>query len=114
MTRIGISAFRGSADSFTAALAENNIPYHELDRLSDRPETGGMALEVVPNGCGLQQIAEVLVAWLDASKNRRVNLVTKYGTVIWIEDYSADDVAMVLESTTHIAVIDTKPTDVAG
>jgi len=111
VTTLRTSAFRGGVDSFTAALAENHIPYHQIQRLSDRSEAGGMALEVVLTGSGWCMLAKVLVAWVGASKSRRINIITKVGTVIWLDGYSADDVAKALELTTHIAMIDTKPTD---
>jgi len=111
MAALGITAVKGSVDSFAAALAESDIAYHQIER--HRPKAAGITLEAVLTSGSWCVLAQVLVAWLEARESRRVNIVTKYGTVIWLAGYSADDVATVLESTTHIAVIDTKPTGVS-
>ncbi|MCG6865629.1 MAG: hypothetical protein LJE58_09425 [Thiogranum sp.] len=111
MATLRITAFKGSVDSFAAALAESDIAYHQIERHG--PQAAGITLEAVLTSGGWYVLAQVLVAWLGARESRRINIVTKYGTVIWLEGCSTDDVAMVLESTTHIAVIDAKPTGVA-
>jgi hypothetical protein len=110
MTTVRINAFRGSVNSFTVALTENGIPYHQIERLGDRPDAKAMVLEVPLTGGGEDTLAEALVAWLEARDSRRANIITRGSAVIWLEGYSAVDVAKVLEMTTHIAVMDARPT----
>ena len=110
MTTLRIYAFHGCVTSFIVALAEQGIAYHPEEPLYDGPDAASMALEVSLDGSGEDSLATALVTWLKVRGSRRANIITKDSAVVWLEGYSAEDVAGVLDMATHIAVMEITPT----
>jgi len=102
------TTFRDSHRSFLKALEANSIKYNQHVQLGAGPQAAGLTIEIIITG-GWGVLAVACLAWAHARKSRKINVTTKDNQVVWLEGYSADEAAKILESARQIAAIDTKP-----
>lgn len=109
MPTLRATTYRDSQRSFIEAIESHGISYKRAPVPSE-PQAAGLTIEIIITG-GWGVLAVACIAWAYARKSRRVNVTTKDNKVVWLEGYSADEAAKILESAKQIAVIDTKPED---
>lgn len=107
-TRLRITAFKDSEASFRETLNEHEIINGRVMQFSEAPMAAGILIEIVLNG-GWGAFAVAIIAWANARKSRRINIITKDNETIWLEGYSAKDAEKVLASAKNISVIETSP-----
>lgn len=74
----------------------------------------GFTIEIVLAG-GWGALAVACLAWAHARKSRRINVITKGQQSVWLEGYSADDAAKILQAAEQFTAIDTeKPEKIAA
>ncbi|PHR48633.1 hypothetical protein [Cycloclasticus sp.] len=102
-----VTTFKDSEASFRLTLNQYEIPNSRIYQLSEGPMAAGITVEIILTG-GYGLLAVACLAWASVKKSRKINITTKDNKVIWLEGYSADDAAKILESAKNIAVIETK------
>ena len=110
MERVRITTFKNSEESFRNTLNEFEISNGRVIRLSEGIQASGIAIEIVLTG-GWGLLAVACLAWANVRKSRRISITTKDKKVVWLEGYSAEEAAKILESARTIAVIDTEKSE---
>ncbi|HEN8712339.1 TPA: hypothetical protein U8203_002778 [Pseudomonas putida] len=110
---IHITLFKHSAKSFLAALDEAGIPHGPVHMFSSAPQNSGLveAITALSDAMPWNAIAKVVVAWIEARKSREVIIYTGEGEWFHAKGYSASEVQKLLQVSTNVTVIDTKPID---
>ncbi|MDQ3563311.1 MAG: hypothetical protein M3436_03945 [Pseudomonadota bacterium] len=103
------TTFKDSHRSFLEALTKGGVVYRELPP-PPFPVASGITVEILIHGAW-GALAVACIAWASARKSRKINVITKDNTALWLEGYSAKDAARILEAAKQIAAIDTKPDD---
>jgi len=80
---------------------------------STNPQGSGLveAITALSEAMPWNAIAKVAVAWIEARKSREIIIHTKTGESIQAKGYSASEVQKLLQKSTNVIVIDTKPID---
>lgn len=96
-----------------AALDAAQIPHEPIHMFSTNPQGSGLveAITALSEAMPWNAIAKVVVAWIEARKSREVIIHTETGQSIQAKGYSASDVQKLLQKSTNVIVIDTKPND---
>jgi hypothetical protein len=112
---VRLTLFKYSADSFLAALDEDKIPHSPIHMFSNRPQASGIveAITAVSEAMPWNAIAKIIVTWIEAKKSREVIIQTEAGAAIHVKGYSASEVQKLVQTSTNVIVIDTKPVDEA-
>lgn len=110
MAVLRATTFKDSEQSFLEALEKNGIEYRRVPPPTIGPQASGLTIEIIISG-GWGALAVACLAWAYVRKSRRINVVTKDNQSVWLEGYSADEAARILESAKRIDAIDTKPAD---
>ena len=108
-----IHLFKGSDDSFTKSLDEAGIEHWRPAALSSQIQASGtMALvKSISDLMPWNQLAKVLVSWIEVKKSRKVIFNLGEGKSIHLEGYSVKEVERILEKSESIMVIETRPDD---
>jgi hypothetical protein len=108
-----LTLFKHGAESFLAALDEAAISHTPVHSYSIAPQGSGLveAITALSDAMPWNAIAKVVVAWIEARKSREVIIYTDEGKWFHAKGYSASEVQKLLEISTNITVIDTKPVD---
>ena len=110
MKALRATTFQDSNRSFLMTLDEHDIEYSRIIKLSGASIASGITIEILITG-GWGALAVACLAWAHVRKSRRINVTTKDNQSIWLEGYSAEDAARILQSAKTIAVIDAKSDD---
>lgn len=110
MRTLRATTFKGSQRSFIEALEQHDIKYNKLVPPSGVLLASGLNIEIIISG-GWGVLAVACLAWAHMRKSRRINVATKDNKQFWLEGYSAEEAAKILESASKITAIDTKPED---
>jgi hypothetical protein len=110
MPTLRATTFKGSQHSFIEVLEQHGIKYNKLVPPSGVPMASGLNIEIIISG-GWGVLAVACLAWAHVRKSRRINVTMKDNKPVWLEGYSAEEAAKILESASQIAAIDTKPED---
>lgn len=110
---VHLTLFKHSAESFLAALDEAGIPHGPVRMFSSAPKNSGLveAITALSDAMPWNAIAKVIIAWIEARKSREVIIYTEAGESFHAKGYSASDVQKLLQISTNVAIIDTKPVD---
>ena len=110
---VRLTLFKHGADSFLAALDEAQIPHGPIHMFSTHPQASGIveAITALSEAMPWSAIAKVIVAWIEARKSREIIIHTEAGEAIHAKGYSVSEVQKLLQKSTNIIIIDTKPTD---
>jgi predicted ATP-grasp superfamily ATP-dependent carboligase len=110
---VRLTLFKHSAKSFLAALDEAGIPHGPVRMFSSAPQNSGLveAITALSDAMPWNAIAKVVVAWIEARKSREVIICTEAGESFHAKGYSASEVQKLLQISTNVTVIDTKPVD---
>ena len=106
------TVFRDSERSFLEMLNTHDIKYNRHTQLSDVVMASGITIDILialSGGWGVLAVA--CLAWVHARKSRRINVTTNDMRAVWLEGYSAEEAAKILESAKQFAAIDTKPAE---
>ncbi len=107
------TTFKDSQRSFLEVLDEHGIQYNRPALPVGTPMASGIVIEIVITG-GWGALAVACLAWASVRKSRKINVITKDGQAIWLEGYSAKEVAKILSLAKQMAAIDTKPESDGG
>lgn len=112
-TLIRLTLFKHSSGSFLAALDAAQIPHEPVHMFSTTPQGSGLveAITALSEAMPWNAVAKVVVAWIEARKSREVIIHTETGQSILAKGYSTSEVQKLLQKSTNIIVIDTKPND---
>jgi hypothetical protein len=112
-TSVRLTLFKHSAGSFLAALDEAKISHGPIRMFSTNPQGSGLveAISALSDAMPWNAIAKVVVAWIEARKSREIIIHTESGDSINAKGYSASEVQKLLQKSTNVIVIDTKPID---
>lgn len=102
------TTFKDSQRSFLEVLDEHGIQYNRTALPVGTPMASGIAIEIVITG-GWGALAVACLAWASVRQSRKINVITKDGQAIWLEGYSAKEVAKILSSARQMAAIDITP-----
>ena len=96
-----------------AALDAAQIPHEPIHMFSTNPQGSGLveAITALSEAMPWNAIAKVVVAWIEARKSREIIIHTETGESIQAKGYSAADIQKLLQKSTSVIVIDTKPVD---
>ncbi|SEL19798.1 hypothetical protein SAMN03159414_1959 [Pseudomonas sp. NFACC41-3] len=110
---VRLTLFKHSAGPFLAALDEAQIPHAPIHMFSTNPQGSGFveAITALSDAMPWNAIAKVAVAWIEARKSREIIIHTETGDSIHAKGYSASEVQKLLQKSTNVIVIDTKPVD---
>ena len=110
---VRLTLFKHSAVSFLAALDEAAISHGPVHTYSIAPQGSGLveAITALSDAMPWNTIARVIVAWIEARKSREIIIYTEEGKAFHAKGYSASEVQKLLQVSTNVAVIDTKPVD---
>lgn len=110
---VHLTLFKHGAKSFLAALDDAGIPHGPVRMYSSSPKNSGLveAITALSDAMPWNAIAKVIIAWIDARKSREVIIYTEGGESFHAKGYSASDVQKLLQISTNVAIIDTKPAD---
>ncbi|WP_157572495.1 hypothetical protein [Nevskia soli] len=108
MPTLQATTFEDSHHSFTAALTQHGLKYNKHIKLGANPVASRLNIEIIISG-GWGALAVACLAWAHVRKSRRINVTTKDKHAVWLEGYSAEEAARILESASRIAAIETKP-----
>lgn len=110
---VHLTLFKHGAESFLAALDDAGIPHSPVRMYSSAPKNSGLveAITALSDAMPWNAIAKVIIAWIDARKSREVIIYTEGGGSFHAKGYSASDVQKLLQISTNVAIIDTKPAD---
>lgn len=110
---VHLTLFKHGAKSFLAALDDAGIPHGPVRMYSSAPKNSGLveAITALSDAMPWNAIAKVIIAWIDARKSREVIIYTEGGESFHAKGYSASDVQKLLQISTNVAIIDTKPAD---
>ncbi|WP_416740190.1 hypothetical protein ACM1ZW_03980 [Pseudomonas sp. NFX71] len=110
---VRLTLFRHSANSFLAALDEAQISHGPIHMFSSNPQGSGVveAITALSDAMPWNAIAKVVVAWIEARKSREILIHTESGDSIHAKGYSASEIQKLLQKSTNVIVIDTKPVD---
>ncbi|GFM78519.1 hypothetical protein [Pseudomonas cichorii] len=110
---VHLTLFKHSTESFLAALDEADIPHGPIRMFSSAPQNSGLveAISALSEAMPWNAIAKVIIAWIEARKSREVIIYTEAGESFHAKGYSASDVQKLLQISTNVAIIDTKPVD---
>ena len=100
-----LTVFRGGYDSFSEVLEDHGFSSSRRIQLSEGIQDAGFTIEILLHG-GWGAFAVAVLAWLNAKRNRRVNITTKNNEVIWLEGYSAKEAAKILKSSKQTMLIE--------
>ncbi|MEQ1657633.1 MAG: hypothetical protein ABL896_02545 [Hylemonella sp.] len=112
MSSLTVHVFKDSAASFSEALSTNGIEFSRRIQLAEGPMAAGWIVDVfsaVKEATPWGAFAVVLVAWLNAKKNRKVIITRKDNTIVHIEGMSVEEVAIILEKAKDVGVIQIPP-----
>lgn len=112
-TSVHLTIFKHSSGSFLAALDEAKIPHEPIRMFSTTPQGSGLveSITALSEAMPWNAIAKVMVAWIEARKSREIIIHTGTGESIQAKGYSASEVQKLLQKSTNVLVIDTKPID---
>ncbi|OKA28524.1 hypothetical protein BOH74_03485 [Pseudomonas versuta] len=110
-TSVHLTLFKHSSESFLAALDEAKIPHEPIRMFSTTPQGSGLVESIIALSEAMpwNAIAKVVIAWIDARKSREVIIHTEAGDSIQAKGYSASEIQKLLQISTNVIVIDTKP-----
>ncbi|MFJ4376267.1 hypothetical protein ACIP1T_27105 [Pseudomonas japonica] len=110
---VRLTLFKHGAKSFLAALDEAGIPHGPVRMFSSAPQNSGLveAITALSEAMPWNAIAKVIVAWIEARKSREIVISTGPGEWFHAKGYSASEVQKLLQISTNVTVIDTKPVD---
>ena len=110
---VRLTLFKHSSESFLAALDEAKIPHEPIRTFSSNPQGSGLIELIIALSKAMpwNAIAKVAVAWIDARKSREIIIHTVTGDSINAKGYSASEIQKILQKSTSVLVIDTKPID---
>lgn len=96
-----------------AALDAAQIPHEPIHMFSTNPQGSGLveAITALSEAMPWNAIAKVVVAWIEAKKSREVIIHIETGQSIQAKGYSASEIQKLLQKSTNVIVIDTKPND---
>lgn len=110
---VRLTLFKHGAESFLAALDEAAISHAPVHSYSISPQGSGLVevITALSEAMPWNAIAKVVVAWIEARKSREVIISTGPGEWFHAKGYSASEVQKLLQISTNVTVIDTKPVD---
>lgn len=110
---VHLTLFKHSSGSFLAALDEAQIPHSPVHMFSATPQGSGLVETIIALSEAMpwNALAKVVVAWIDARKSREIIIHTETGDSIQAKGYSASEIQKLLQTSTNVIVIDTKPVD---
>ena len=110
---VRLTLFKHSAKSFLAALDEAEVPHGPIHMFTSKPQASGMveAITALSDAMPWNAIAKVIVAWIEARKSREIIIHTETGEAIHAKGYSASEVQKLLQKSTNVIIIDTKPSE---
>lgn len=110
---VRLTLFKNSSKSFLAALDEAGISHSPVRIFSSAPQNSGLveAITALSDAMPWNAIAKVIVTWIEARKSREVIIYTEKGEWFHAKGYSASEVQKLLQISTNVTVIDTKPVD---
>ncbi len=100
-----VTVFRGSYDSFAVVLDEHGFSNSRRIQLSEGIQNAGFTIEILLHG-GWGAFAIAVLAWLNAKRNRQVNITTRDNEVILLKGYSAEDAAKLLKASKQTMLIE--------
>jgi len=103
--KITVTVFRGSYESLAAVLDEHGLSNSRRIQLSEGIQNAGFTIEILLHG-GWGAFAIAVLAWLNAKRNRQVNITTKDNEVIFLKGYSAKDAERILRSSKQTMFIE--------
>lgn len=108
-----LTLFKHSKGSFLAALDEAEISHGPIHMFSTNPQGSGLveAITALSDAMPWNAIAKVVVAWIEARKSREIIIHTGTGQSIHAKGCSPAEVQKLLQQSTNVIVIDTKPVD---
>ena len=112
-TSVHLTLFKHSSGSFLSALDEAQIPHEPIRMFSTNPQGSGLVESIIALSEAMpwNAIAKVVVAWIEARKSREIIIHTATGESIQAKGYSVSEVQKLLQKSTSVLVIDTKPID---
>lgn len=112
-TSVHLTLFKHSSGSFLSALDEAQIPHEPIRIFSKNPQGSGLVESIIALSEAMpwNAISKVVVAWIEARKSREVIIQTETGQSIQAKGYSASEIQKLLQKSTNVIVIDTKPND---
>lgn len=110
---VRLTLFKHSAGSFLAALDDAKISHGPIHMFSTNPQGSGLveAITALSEAMPWNAIAKVVVAWIEARKSREIIIHTTTGQSIQAKGCSPSEVQKLLQQSTNVVVIDTKPVD---
>ena len=102
------TTFKDSTRSFLKTLDQHGIEYSRHLMLSEMPMASGLTIEIIISG-GWGVLAVACLAWAHARKSRKISITSKDNKPIWLEGYSAEEAAKILQSAKGLTAIDTTP-----
>lgn len=108
---VRLTLFKSSADSFLAALDENNIPHSPIRVFTKAPQASGFVemITALSDAMPWNVIAKVVISWIESKNSREVIIYTEDGGSIYARGYSASDVQKLLKVATNVVVVDKSP-----
>jgi predicted ATP-grasp superfamily ATP-dependent carboligase len=110
---VRLTLFKHSKESFLTALDEAKISHGPIHMFSSNPQGSGLveAITALSDAMPWNAIAKVVVAWIEARKSREIIIHTGTGQTIQAKGCSPSEVQKLLQQSTNVIVIDTKPVD---
>lgn len=110
---VRLTLFKHSSESFLVALDEAKITHNPVHMFSITPQASGIVetITTLADVMPWNAIAKVIVAWIEARKSREIIFHTEAGEKIHAKGYSVSQVHKLIQKSTNIIIIDTRPNE---